>query len=289
MAALISWGPGGAAVAKNRMIKRGITTLALLAGGTVYAQAPGFDCMIEPIQVIEVRSPVVGLISAIHVRRGDTVRKGTLLVTIDSRVERSAAEAARTRSEALGALKLAQAKRDAATLKADRLKSLSEEGFVSTQARDEAEAERATTEAEVQAAQENLEIARLEYKEAVEQVKRRELRSPIAGVVMDQYLHPGSLVDNSEGKKPILKLAQTNTLVVESILPFSYYQQIKPGTPATIVPESPLKGSYSGLVKIVDRVVDSASGTFGVVVELENPSNNIPAGVRCRVSFAAHK
>lgn len=271
------------------MIKWGVMALALVAGAPVHAQPPAFDCMMEPIQIIEVRSPVVGLISEIHVRRGDTVRKGALLVTIDSRVERSAAEAARTRSEALGAMKLAQARRDAASLKAERQKSLSEEGFVSAQARDEAAAELATAEAEVQAAQENVEIARLEYEEAVEQVRRRELRSPIAGVVMDQYLHPGSLVDNSEGKKPILKLAQTSTLVVESILPFSYYEQVKLGTAATIVPEAPLTGSYTGVVKVVDKVVDSASGTFGVVVELKNPKNAIPAGVRCRVNFASVK
>jgi RND family efflux transporter MFP subunit len=264
-----------------------VTALAVLASLAAYAGGPDFDCMIEPIQIVEIRSPVVGLIHALHVQRGDVVRKGALLVTIDARVERSSADAARSRAAAVGALHLTEAKLEAATVKAERNQSLYEEGFVSTQARDEAAADRAAAAAEVQAARENLEIARLEYQEAVEQVKRRELRSPIMGVVMDQYLHPGSLVDNSEGKKPIFKLAQTSTLKVESILPFSFYQKLKVGTKATIIPEPPLSGTYAGVVKIIDRVIDSASGTFGVVVELENPSHSIPAGVRCKARFAS--
>jgi membrane fusion protein (multidrug efflux system) len=38
-------------------------------------------------------------------------------------------------------------------------------------------------------------------------------------------------------------------------------------------------------VVIVDRVVDAASGTFGVRLTLSNPSNRLPAGLKCRVRF----
>jgi len=38
-------------------------------------------------------------------------------------------------------------------------------------------------------------------------------------------------------------------------------------------------------VQIVDRVVDSASGTFGVRLEVPNPSGTMPAGVKCKVRF----
>jgi hypothetical protein len=31
--------------------------------------------------------------------------------------------------------------------------------------------------------------------------------------------------------------------------------------------------------------VDAASGTFGVRLELPNRSKNLPAGVRCKVTF----
>jgi multidrug efflux pump subunit AcrA (membrane-fusion protein) len=37
---------------------------------------------------------------------------------------------------------------------------------------------------------------------------------------------------------------------------------------------------------VVDRVVDAASGTFRVRLELANPGNRIPAGIKCAVRFA---
>jgi len=38
-------------------------------------------------------------------------------------------------------------------------------------------------------------------------------------------------------------------------------------------------------VKMVDRVIDAASGTFGIRLELPNRNREIPAGARCRVRF----
>lgn len=50
---------------------------ALLAPGLVApAAAAEFDCLIEPAQVVEVRSPVVGLLEQVHVRRGTGIRQG---------------------------------------------------------------------------------------------------------------------------------------------------------------------------------------------------------------------
>ena len=34
-----------------------------------------------------------------------------------------------------------------------------------------------------------------------------------------------------------------------------------------------------------DRVVDAASGTFGVRLELPNPGYRLPAGLKCKVRF----
>ena len=46
-------------------------------------------------------------------------------------------------------------------------------------------------------------------------------------------------------------------------------------------------GEYLALVTIIDRVYDAASGTFGMRLELPNPDNTMPAGLRCTIDFAA--
>ena len=39
------------------------------------------------------------------------------------------------------------------------------------------------------------------------------------------------------------------------------------------------------IVSVVDRVIDGASGTFGVRLEVRNPNSLIPAGAKCRMRF----
>ena len=71
-----------------------------------------------------------------------------------------------------------------------------------------------------------------------------------------------------------------------SLHPPRHVGRLRPGMKAEVQAEPPLSGRYQATVLVVDRVVDSASGTFGVRLELPNPKGEVPAGVKCRVSFA---
>ena len=52
-----------------------------------------------------------------------------------------------------------------------------------------------------------------------------------------------------------------------------------------VLPESPINGRFAATVIVVDHVLDAASGTFGVRLELPNPGYKIPAGVNCKIRF----
>ena len=54
---------------------------------------------------------------------------------------------------------------------------------------------------------------------------------------------------------------------------------------ADVVPETDPDGSYRSTVAIVDRIIDPASGTFGVRLELPNPDYRLPSGLKCTVRF----
>jgi multidrug efflux pump subunit AcrA (membrane-fusion protein) len=98
-------------------------------------------------------------------------------------------------------------------------------------------------------------------------------------------LNPGELAEAGVGRKPMLKLAEIEVLYVEVILPASWYERVAIGDAVTIHTEVPAGASYDATVKVVDPVMDSASGTFFVRLELPNPDYALPAGVRCRVRF----
>lgn len=249
------------------------------------AVAAEHDCMIEPVQIVELRSPVAGLLQEVHTRRGATVRRGQLLVSIESSVEKSAADSAAFRAQAQGALQTARHKVAAGREKSRRMSELAQEEIVSAQARDDAAAELRLAEAELKSAEEAAELARLEHRERLDALARRQLKSPFDGVVMDQYLYPGALVDGGEGKRPILKLAQTHPLAVQAILPFKLFPQLKTGMLVTVLPEAPFGGEIRATLRTVDRVIDPAAGTVGVVAELDNRDQRLPAGIRCKLRF----
>lgn len=244
-----------------------------------------FDCMIEPSQSVDIRSPVVGLLEAVTVHRGDKVRKGQIIVTLEQRAERASTELARYKSEMVGPTRAAEVKLDFANRKFERRRDMKADKFMSAQESDDAEVEMRLATAEVQQAKENKQIAKLEWEQQRALLNLRTLLSPFDGVVVDQLLYPGEVIEPGADKKPILKLAQLDPLLVHVILPFSIFGQVKTDMLVEVVPEQPVGGSYKGKVKIIDRLVDAASGTFGVFLEISNPSLGIPAGIRCSAVF----
>ncbi|WP_458233033.1 efflux RND transporter periplasmic adaptor subunit [Roseateles sp. P5_E8] len=260
---------------------------AALAQSTKPAPAApaGHDCLIEPNQRIEIRSPTNALIDKILVERGSQVKAGDTLVLLDGSVEREALAGAQQRAESEAELRVARARADYAREKFRRREDLREQNFITVQDRDEAQAELRVAEAELALAVDNRRLAGIEAQRLNAVVKQRSLRAPFSGIVTERLQNPGELAFTGEGSRPILKMAQTNPLRVEVVLPVSVLGQIKAGRTAEVTPESPLKGTWQAQIKVVDRVMDSASGSFGVRLELPNPNGDIPAGVRCKVRF----
>lgn len=253
------------------------------ASAHAQAQPAGFDCLIEPSQVVEIRSAVEGLIQRVHVQRGDDVKAGQVVVELDASLERSAAAVARYRAQAEGRIQASRNRADYAQRKVKRADDLAHNSFISAQAREETDTERRLAEAELKEAQENQELARLEHQRALDQLAQKSLRSPFNGVVVDRMLNPGDLAEAGNGRKPILKLAKMDPLRVEVVLPLATFGHIKAGTKARVRTEG--GQDLEARVQVIDRVFDAASGTYGVRLDLPNPQGHIPAGLRCRVEF----
>lgn len=265
--------------------------LALLAGTVPAAAAPpgapgsGFACLIEPFQRIELRSGLEARIETLHVDRGSEVKKGQILVELESATERTALESARYRAVMDGAIRSAESRTQAAGQKLQRREELVREKYIATQDRDDTRLELQVAQADAAEARDNRKLAQIEQRRLGELVEQRRIRSPFNGVVTERLQHVGEIAQTGESARPILKLAQTHPLRVELVLPVAMYGRLQKGMVAQVDVEKPLSGSYSATVAVVDRVVDSGSGTFGVRLELPNPKGDIPAGVRCRANF----
>jgi RND family efflux transporter MFP subunit len=253
---------------------------AVIAAWPLAAAAQGFDCLIEPWQVVEVRAPVDGMIASIAVQRGDAVRRGQPLVVLQSEAEKLGVELARQRARMEGPIAAARNRVDYATKKRTRVADLQKENFTSAQLADEADTERRLAESELQSAVESREMAKVELRRAEELLALRTMSSPFNGVVVDRMLNPGDLAESGSGRKPVLKVAQIDPMRVDVPLPAALFGSVKVGAKASVTPVVG-GGSFVASVRGVDRVIDAASGTFVVRLEVPNPQGKVPGGARC--------
>jgi RND family efflux transporter MFP subunit len=260
-----------------------VATAQPIAQAVSYEKTKAYDCLVEAKQTVEIRSPVDGLIESISVNRGDLVRKGQLLVTLQSGAERAASDLAKARSEAQGELAAAQAKLQNTGLKEARNADLFKQNFVSAAALDDAKSEKELAYSQVTAARESLRVADLDYKRSNELLSMRQIRSPLTGVVVKRFLQPGEFAATNV-KEPILRLAQIDPLHVEVLLPAKLFGNIKVGNKANVSPEAGI-AQREATVSVVDRVIDGASGTFGVRLLLPNSDMAVPAGAKCQLQF----
>lgn len=258
-----------------------IIVLAFVSLVPPSVNAVELDGLIEPYMVVNVGSGVAGILDRVKVDRGDFVKEGQILATLQSSVEKATMELARVRAEMESSIKAREAHLHFCIRKQRQAEELYKKEAVPFTKMDEAETNRILAEMELQEAWDKNRLAKLELKRAIEVVKRLTIRSPINGVVVERFLFPGEYVED----RPILKLAQIDPLKVEVIAPVALFGSIKVGGHAQLRPEAPLGGLFTAKVKIVDRVVDAASGTFGVRLELPNPDHHLPAGLKCRVIF----
>ncbi|HRF73064.1 MAG TPA: efflux RND transporter periplasmic adaptor subunit [Accumulibacter sp.] len=259
--------------------------LALASVGTGYAGE--FDCIIEPSKTVDVRAASEGLIEKIWVDRGDMVKKDQVLVTLDSGVERAATESARYRATMQGKIRTGESRVEFSTTKYKRREQLASQSFISLSDRDEALTEKRLADSELLEAKDERRLAEIEYRRLAEQLRLRTIKSPVDGVVVDRLLNAGELADNRDLRKPILRLADIGTLHVEVLMPIDAFGKLTPGQMVEVLPEIPVGGRYTATVAVIDRVLDAASGTFGVRLALANPGLKLPAGIKCRASFPA--
>ncbi len=245
------------------------------------ASAQNLDCLIQPHQIVQVGSAVPGVIERILAERGDIVKQGQILVQLQSSVERANLALAQSRAKIQGEVSAAEQSSDFALREHKRASELAQKNFVSQNYVDKAATEAQVAGSKVTQAKERKTVAGQELEVAQAQLAMRTIKSPISGVVTDRFMASGELVED----KPLLRIAQVDPLRVEVVVPASVYGQLQRGMQATVLPEFANAKSRPAQVSIVDKVVDPASNTFRVRLEMPNPLNDIPAGLRCKVDL----
>lgn len=240
------------------------------------------------------QSKTMGQVTAVHVREGDQVRQGQLLLEIDSR------EAAAQVQRAASALKEAQAARhevDSAVLAAsharsaadagddlaattyERYKRLSKQGAVSKQAFDEADAKRRS--ASAQTAQASSMVASMqarrgemdariaqaeaELSTAETMLSHTRIEAPFDGQIMHKRIDVGDMATPGVS---LLDIEAPDDFQLEAELDESLFGQITPDQEVSVLIDSLGDETLPGKVGEIVPSADAQSRTFLVKIDL---------------------
>jgi len=242
----------------------------------------GTTCIMKPRELVHLGSAIPGLLASVEVDRGDAVKRGQLVASLDSSIEQATVALARAKAANDTAIEGEKAEFEMLRLKLERTKPLAAQRIASQQTLEEVESKLEESRERIRSDEMDQALAMLEANRAQRALDQRRIASSIDGVVIERKLTPGEYVYE---QTPIMTIAQVDPLNVELVVPAGRYGTLHPGMQADVHPAAPVGGSYRARVDVVDPVIDAASNTFGVRLLLANPGNKIPAGIRCTVTW----
>ena len=254
-------------------------------------------------------------IQKFYVQRGDHVREGQLIATLESRdLTAAAAESRAQVTEAESNLHSTEAATvpesvvkaqtdvdaakqadDAAQRLVDNRKKLFDQGALARKLVDDAEVGYAQAHSTYQAALSHLnnlkavagqeqiraanaqvEAARSHLQSSEASVSYAEIHSPIAGVVADRPLFGGEMATPD---KPIVTVMDISQVIARVNVPQNQAGSIKVGDPATITqPGDTADTKYTGKVTVVSPATDAATTTIQVWIAIDNPGEKLKPG-----------
>ena len=201
---------------------------------------------------------------------GAHVEKGELLAEIESpEIDQQLSQAVAARNQTAASLGLAKST-------AERWEALRKKDVVSQQELDERRSGVAQAEANVAAADAN--VQRLRQLQGFTRIT-----APFAGVITRRNVDVGDLIDS--GGRTLFVLTQMDPLRVYVNVPQSYANLVRPGQKVAVT-QSELRGqSFDGEVARTAGSIDSATRTMQVEITLPNKQGTLLPGAYVQVSL----
>lgn len=227
-----------------------------------------------------ISAKLMGTVEAVHVRQGDLVREGDLLVTIDPRTvtaqleqaQAGVSEARRAETSAVSARNAAAAAAELAESTFRRYEQLRLENSVSLQEFDEvqsryrqAEATLAQTGAMVEAARSRIQQAEAALRQAAVAQKEAQVRAPYHGRVVNKMIDAGDLAAPGT---PLLTVEQEGLFCADLVLPERHIQAVREGMAVTVVVPALGDLEATGEVGRIVPAADARSRSFEIKVAM---------------------
>ena len=267
--------------------------------------------LVSPDQA-RVSSEVAGIIREVGVQLGSEVRVGDVLARIEPRELTLALERAESAlrqveaqlgidrmqdkqpppDEQIASVRQASANRDDARAAFDRAQQLNGRGLLPKSDRDTAETRMKVTEANYQAAIDNvrslkasLQDRRAAYELAQKKLNDAVVRAPVSGSVSERLVQPGEYIRENT---PVATIVQMNPLKLKTAIQEKNAGVIKAGQTVDFLVEAFPTRPFHGKVAYVSPAVDQATRTFPVEVLVDNTDRVLKPGFFAKGSVLTH-
>ncbi|TXS96269.1 efflux RND transporter periplasmic adaptor subunit [Parahaliea maris] len=224
---------------------------------------------VEAKQATIISSRTLARIERVHVRAGDSVQRGDLLVELEQEDLAARVKQASQRSDAVAA-RLREAERSLS-----RALELQAKGLLAVADLDAAQASRDALQAELQSARQG-------EREASAALAYAEIRSPIDGRIVDRFAEPG---DTATPGQKLLSLYNPLSLRVEAAVREQLALALQPGQQLAV--ELPaLDSQVEATIEEIVPAAQTGSRTFLVKLHLPYDNKLLP-GMYARVLIPA--
>ena len=238
---------------------------------------------LKPVAQVDVVSKMTGRIDQLQAEIGDWVQKGTLIAKVDEDEVRQQVNRAAAALEVAKA-SLSQKQTDLEILKKelDRTIELHENQLIPRRDLDTAEARYRGAIAQEKLAEAQIDQAQAELRELRVRLDNTRILAPISGLVGRRHLDNGALVNPS---MPVVSLVDLSTMVMEINAPEKDLVKIRTGLEADIVLDAYPEQKFKGRVIRLSPILDPATRTGSVEIEVPNPKMMLKAEMFARVEL----
>lgn len=233
---------------------------------------------------VDVMAQRDGLLSKILVDAPLRVKAGTVLARMDDRQIAANLEAARAKSRSIAA-DLKNWEADLEVLKADygRAQHLWDLGLISEEQLQHAKYKVESDHWDIKRVQETLNTAHEEERSLELEVEKMSITAPFDGLIARRYVREGQSV--SKGDR-LFWVTEESPLLMRFTLPERFFGRVRSAQQFEIISPDVPGEKHSARVKEISPVVDPASGTFEVLVELTGGRGSLRPGMTANVEMA---
>jgi RND family efflux transporter MFP subunit len=230
---------------------------------------------------VEITAQHDGIVQKIFFDAPARVKAGTLLAKMDDRQTTANLEAARAKSRSIAA-DLKNWESEARVLEADygRAKQLWDLGLISQEQLEHAKYKAESDQWDIKRVQETLNTARQEELALELELEKSKVIAPFDGLIARRYVREGQNVTKGDR---LFWVTAEGPLMMRFTLPEKMFGHVRPGQAYEITSADVRGETHIAHVKQISPVVDPASGTFEVLVELLGDRGSFRPGMTASV------